>query len=214
MMAHPVRPWYLCRLIASFSAPVFIAMARLNANARSGARRRVGWSPEVHHQLGAAVVCGVDALGCGEGVDHLGDVLDLDGSPGVDVGAGPVLMLGEALDQEYLFAVFERDAGLHFGAGGAGGFDDDGALGDAGHGDVAAGEGVGRGWAVGPELGYHGAVGGDLVGEGPVFGGVVAVDAGADDGDGAAAGVQGGGVGGGVDPAGESGYDGDAGGGE
>ncbi len=113
-------------------------------------------------------------------------------------------------DGEDLAAVFDGHVGGDEGAAGEVGFDDDGAKGHAGDDAVADGEALFVGGTVEGKLGDDGAGGGDAFEEFGVFGREDEVDAGAEDGDGAALGGEGALMGGGVDAAGAAAGDGDA----
>ena len=160
---------------------------------------------------------GFGGLGGGgeEGHQVIEDVIAIDDEFGALLdeavateGGGFVDGAGDGVDGA---AGFDGLLGGDEGTAAAGGFDDEEAAAPTGDDAVSVGEGLFIGEAVDGILADDGAVFGDAFGEGLVFGGVEFADAGADDGDGAAFGGEGGFVGGGVDAAGEAADDGVAG---
>ena len=92
-------------------------------------------------------------LELGRGAEGAEDVLNVrhlvDARAG-EAPASPLALRDEALQEEHLLAVLDREACLHPRT--SGGLDDDGPLAHAGGDDIASREGVRGGGGVGPEL--------------------------------------------------------------
>lgn len=110
--------------------------------------------------------------------------------------------------------MFEGESGGDEGAATGSGFDDDGGECQAGDDAVAGGEGVAEGFVVDGQFADEAAVVGDAGGEVGVFGWVDFSETAAEHGDGSPVGTESAAVGFGVDAAGETGDDGEAGGAE